>query len=216
MRKLLLFSGLGADARLFSKIAVPGVQVVAVDHLEPAPAERFEDYVARLRAAHPLGPDDLVGGSSFGGMLAAEYAKQQPVAGLILLGTCLRTRELPGYYRALSKGARFLPDALLARKPAPRVMRRLFGPLDGAALELFLTMVEACPPSRLKGFARMLADWPGVRPAGAVLSVHGKLDKVLPVALAEPGVVLEDAGHALVLSHPAAVNTALAGFLPRL
>src|SRR5512146_991900 len=101
--RLVLFSGMAADGRLFRSIRIPEVEIVTPDHADPAPGERLTQYARRIADSLCIQAEDIVGGISFGGMLAGEIARQRPVAGLILLGSCLRPDRLPRSYRWIER-----------------------------------------------------------------------------------------------------------------
>ena len=76
-RRLLLFSGMGGDSRLMRPIQIHGIEVVTPDHAEPRAGEDLVGYASRVAKLQGIGPADVVGGASFGGMLAAEIARQR-------------------------------------------------------------------------------------------------------------------------------------------
>lgn len=104
-RRLTLFSGMGGDARLFAPLRVPEAQLITPEPLEPLAGEDLRGYALRIADSMKIGPSDVIGGASFGGMVAAEIASGRPVAGLVMLGC-------------------FLPDAVLAFEPWPQTARR--------------------------------------------------------------------------------------------
>lgn len=212
--RLILFCGLGADGRLMRPVSVPGVEVLTPDHLEPEAGESLKAYAARVAAAHGIGPKDAVGGASFGGMLAAEIAAQRPVAALVLLGTCVRPWRLPWSFRLIHAFRHVIPDLALGVRSWPPLLRWRFAPAGDEVLALLADMNARCPASHVRELGRMAVEWegPGELPS-PTLSVHGRRDRVIPLRCAEPGVVLEDAGHAFTLTHPEETSAAVAGFL---
>lgn len=213
-KRLVLFSGLGGDSRLTSPISVPGVSVVAPDHLEPGPGEDLPAYAARVADRHGVGPGDVVGGASFGGMIAAEIARQRPVAGLVLLGSCVHPERLPWTYRWVERIGRFIPDPVLRIRTWGPLLRWRFAPVTPEAVACLAAMARDCTPNQLRGFGRMLFGWKGIeRFSCPVLSVHGDHDLIIPRACAEPGVVLKDAGHCFTLTHAAQTSAAVREFL---
>ena len=82
--RVVLFSGMAADTRLFRSIRIPELEIVTPDHAEPAPGETLTQYAARIAEGLFIQPDDIIGGISFGGMLAGEIARQRRVAGKVI------------------------------------------------------------------------------------------------------------------------------------
>ncbi|MDX6769265.1 MAG: alpha/beta fold hydrolase [Elusimicrobiota bacterium] len=212
--RLVLFSGLGGDHRLTRPVVVPGVEVLTPDHLEPLPGERLPAYARRAADAAGLAAGDAVGGVSFGGMIAAEVARQREVAALVLLGTCVRPRRLPASYRLLEKIGPLLPDAVLGLRTWAQFVRRRFAPMTPEGVAVLQAMAADCPPARIRAFGRMLMDWDGVEAFGCpVLSIHGDRDAIIPLSCAEPGLVLKEAGHSFTLTHASQTAGAIAAFL---
>jgi len=213
-RRLVLFSGMGGDGRLMQPIRVPGIDVCTPDHVEPAPGEELSRYAPRVAELNSIGASDVVGGASFGGMIAAEIARQRAVAGLILLGSCVRPDRLPWSYKWIERLGKFIPDRLLGFRSWRPVVRWRFAPVTAEAERCLLAMAATCPTSQIRGFGRMAITWSGVdRFSCPVLSVHGDRDRIIPVGCAEPGLVLHNAGHAFTLTHAEHTIAAIQEFL---
>lgn len=216
-RRLILFSGLGGDHRLTRPVAVPGVERLTPDHLEPLPGEDLPAYARRVADSHDIGVRDVVGGTSFGGMLASEIARQRRVAGLVLLGSCARPRLLPASYRLLERVGPLLPDIFLKLRTWAQLVRRRFAPMTPEGVAVLQAMAADCPPSRIRAFGRMLMAWDGVEKFDCpLLSIHGDRDTIIPPSCAEPGLMLKDAGHSFTLTHAPQVGDAIGEFLSRL
>ena len=216
-RRILLFSGMGGDPRLFEKLSLEPFRLVAPEYPDPLPRETLAEYAGRIADANRVGVDDIVGGASFGGMIAAEIAQRRKVAGLILLASTLRPERLPMPYRWMCRAEPLVPDFVLdLRRWRPLVRWRFSSPTPEAEA-CIRAMSIACPRSRLRAFGRMLADWRGLtRPPCPFLSVHGARDRMIPVDSAEPSSILEDAGHALTLTHAGETAGAIVAFASRI
>lgn len=216
VERLVMFTGMGGDSRLYRHIRIPEVEMVTPDHVPPQEGESLPQYAARLAEGHQIRPTDVVGGISFGGMIAGEIANRRPVAGLILLGSCLRPSRFPLAFRWAERVGRFVPDFVFAARSWPPLLRWRFAPIDAAAEECLAAMSRDCPMSQIRAFGRMALDWSGAENLGCpVLSVHGDRDRVIPLSYAEPGLVLKDAGHAFTLTHVAQTVTAIREFIGR-
>lgn len=217
MRRLVLFSGMGGDKRMFGPLRIPGVELAAPDHLEPLAGEDLPAFAERTADFHELGAGDVVGGVSFGGMLAAQIASRRKVAGAILLASCHQPRRLPGAYRAVELFSRRLPDALLALRSWPPFVRGRFAPIDARNAEIMIEMARGYSPAMLRRFGRMIVEWKGVESFSCpMLSVHGDGDRILPPSCIDAQLVLPAAGHAFTLTHPEPIAAAILEFLRRL
>jgi pimeloyl-ACP methyl ester carboxylesterase len=213
-RRLVLFSGMGGDSRLFRAIRIPEAEIVTPDHTEPAQGETLTQYAARIADSLNIQPADIVGGASFGGMLAGEIAQQREVAGLILLGSCLRPGRLPWSYRWVERVGRFIPDFVLGLRSWRPLVRWRFAPVTRDAETCLIEMAVSYPTAQIRAFCRMVIAWSGVDSVPCpVLSIHGDCDRIIPLKCAEPDLILKDAGHAFTLTHADKANSAIREFL---
>lgn len=202
---IILLSGMAADERLFE------AQVAAFPNLRVQPwvparaGESLRAYAARLAPLVDPGRPCIVGGASFGGVVALELSGHLPAVACVLIGSIRSPSGLPWRWRLLRPVAFFGPDVLrVLAALAARFGRRVL-PLRTARWLRRLSRPEA-------GFVRWamcaVVRW---RPSQAarrvrVFHIHGACDRVLPVALARPDVVVPGGGHALSLFSPTAVN----------
>jgi pimeloyl-ACP methyl ester carboxylesterase len=212
-RRIVLFSGMGGDKRMFGPIRAPGFELITPDHLEPERGEDLAAFAERTADRHGLGAEDIVGGVSFGGMLAAQIASQRKLAGAILLASCHQPRRLPAGYRAVELFSRCIPDGLLGLRSWPPLVRGRFAPIDDASARLMIEMARGYSPGMLRRFGRMIVGWPGVEKIPCpLLSVHGANDRVIPASCIDADLVLPAAGHAFTLTHSGPINAAMTDF----
>lgn len=215
--RVVLFSGMAGDSRLYRPVKVPGFELETPDHLEPRQGESLESYAERVADLHRLDESVVIGGASFGGMLVAQIATTRKVKGLILLSTTLAPRTLPVSYRALEAAGPLIPDAVLLLRTWLPLLELRFAPLTPGAVAALREMAYAFPPSYIRRFGRMVMTWPGAeKPACPTLVVHGAKDRMIPISCAKPDVVLEDAGHVFTLTHPERTSEELARFLRKI
>jgi pimeloyl-ACP methyl ester carboxylesterase len=205
---------MGGDGRLFRSIRIPDAEIVTPDHIEAAQGETLTQYAARIADGLDIQPADIVGGASFGGMLAGEIARQREVAGLILLGSCLRPGLLPWSYRWVERVGRFIPDFVLGLRSWRPLVRWRFSPVTPDAETCLVEMAVSYPTAQIRAFGRMVIGWTGVDSVPCpVLSIHGDWDRIIPLKCAEPDLILKDAGHAFTLTHADQTNSAIREFL---
>ncbi|MFI5361211.1 MAG: alpha/beta fold hydrolase [Elusimicrobiota bacterium] len=217
LSRVFLFSGMGADRRLLGPLRAQGFELLFPDHLAPQDRESLIAYAERTAEAHRIGPDDVVGGASFGGMLAAQISSRRKVAGVILLASCHRPGRLPGAYRAVELLSRVVPDAFIGVRSWRPLLRARMGPVDRITEDLLVEMAAGYSPEKLRRFGRMIVEWPGVETFPCpMLAVHGAEDRVLPSRCIDAHLVLPRAGHAFTLTHSEPINAAIRDFLTRL
>jgi pimeloyl-ACP methyl ester carboxylesterase len=213
MPRMILLPGLGADARLLApqQAAFPGIVVPAWQ--EPRANESLPSYAARLATRFSPGPDDIIGGVSFGGMLALEIARHYPVRAVIIIASCRHPRAIAPMTRRFARvGLKFpLPGA--ASRLAPLAVGAL-GPMGEADRRVILDMAEAVPFSFIRWGARAILDWQGCESLTfPVLHIHGKRDRIILCRAVGPDIAIEGAGHVVNLTHADKVNAAIGTFV---
>ncbi|MDP2342400.1 MAG: alpha/beta hydrolase [Deltaproteobacteria bacterium] len=230
MATLVLLPGLGADHRLFQHqreafgadeadqvVVQPWIDPVDGEDL-PAYARRLADVVAaRVDRSRPL----LLGGSSFGGMVALECARVLRPDGVVLIGSCRDLGGIRAVFRWLLPLVRLVP--LIGHRWFARMgaaVAFVFGARSDVDRALFAEMLRASPPARVQWACNAMTRWrPRAIEGIPVFAVHGASDHLLPAALAQQAdpqvVVVDGAGHLLPLTHAAATNAFLRGVLER-
>lgn len=210
--RLVLLPGLGCDARLFEpqRRAFPALETPA--WLEPERRETLAAYGARM--ARALSDDDrplVLGGVSFGGMVALEMARHLELKAVVLLASAAAPSEVRLALRAFKPIVRALPLAVFrAMHPFAPFVYGNFAESAKEHRELFVTMLRDTPPSFLRwacGAAlhrRVVRDLPC-----PVLRIHGSGDRIVPAEGVSTDLLVRGGGHLLNLTHPEVVNAFL-------
>ena len=211
--RLVLFSGLAADERLFEpqRRAFPDLEVPRWPM--PLPDERLESYGKRM--ALQIAPDGrplFLGGVSFGAVVALEAARHVPAAGVFLVGGGLSHRMITWPFRWMCHTAQFLPLLLV-----PWLLK-LFPPaleviedLSDEQKDLYFRMSREAPPAMIRWGAHALTRWEFTAPLPApVHAIHGHDDRIVrPDPRLRPRLV-PGGRHLISLSHPDEVNAFIA------
>jgi len=205
---LILFPGLAADANIFvpQKIAFP--QLVVPQWPMPLRGESLDAYCDRLAEKLRPGAEGVIGGASFGGIVALHVAQRVGPRAVLLIGSVRAPDELPRYARWARPFRRLvwlLPVRLLKLLFAPLAMplaRRWAPRLYGLARQF-----RNCNPAVLKWSLWQLLAWSS-KPTVAcpVYHIHGNRDIVLPIGRTQPSDFIQSGGHLISLSHAAEVN----------
>ena len=208
---VVLLPGLGADGRLFEsqRAVFPGL--VTPQWLSPAPQEDLIGYAVRLAAKIPLARPLVLGGSSSGGIIAYEMARNLRPDVLVLIGSATSRREIPAYFRALASLSRAIPAAGfgLMHVVAPFVSA-IFGAHEDVHRHLFVEMLQSTSSEFLRWACTAIDGWKPQPLAGVpVFTIHGDKDHILPLGRRPVDVAVRGGGHLLALTHPLEVNEAL-------
>lgn len=201
--RFVTIPGLGGDRRMHQRLALPGPR------LDLDWPQSISDLPALAAGWAPLlSADDVLVGSSLGGMVALELHRLIGCR-VVLLGSALERREINRLALALVPLARVAPwrgmQALAAvanHLPHPK--------------RLEFMMFADQDPARLRALIRALAAWDGYQgsPAG-IHRIHGRWDPLIPVRPWATYDRLVNAAHLIALEAPETVSAAIAGWFPQ-
>jgi len=205
---LILFSGLAADANVFvpQKIAFP--QLVVPKWPTPEPGDTLDSYCDRL--ADDLRPhgDAIIGGASFGGIVALHVAQRLNPLAVLLIGSVRSPAELSRvarFSRPLKPLTRLIPVRFLQLCCAPiasKLARRCVPHLCGLARQFC-----GSNPTVFKWSLARILDWTSTPTVECpVFHIHGGRDFVLPMRYTHPDTTVLGGGHVISLTHPTEVN----------
>lgn len=201
---IILLSGMGADDRLFASqlAAFPTLRVQP--WIAPRPSESLKGYAARLAPLVDPGQPCIVGGASFGGLVALELARHVPALACVLIGSVRNPLALPWRWRVAQPLAAFGPDVMgRVAAIAARVGARF---LPSGTVRRLRRLAQPEAAFVRWAICAVLRWRPSAAPSVGVFHIHGAADRVLPVELARPDWVVPGGAHALSLFNPTAVN----------
>jgi pimeloyl-ACP methyl ester carboxylesterase len=206
---LVLLPGLGADHRLFQAQTASLAGLITPDWIDPARDETLETYAKRMAGVVDPGGPCIVGGASFGGMVALEMARYLEARACLLIGSIRSREELPKWVRAAKPLISATPSWLMGTAPgAALALRATAGRLAGPRVRSLLEQFGGTSGRFLRWALLAMLRWETLaKPLSIpVFHIHGDRDHVLPHRLTRPDVVVPDAGHLLMLTYPKAVN----------
>jgi pimeloyl-ACP methyl ester carboxylesterase len=207
---MIMLPGLGADARLLAPQAAAFPGLVVPPWIDPKKSEPLPAYAARLASSLPITHDTIVGGISFGGMLALEMARHTSPRAVILIASCRHPRAISAAARRFASVGLRLPLPNFASRLAPLAIPAL-GPMGDEERRIILAMVDAVPLSFMRWGGRAILEWEGCESLPCpVFHIHGRRDRIIPIKAVAPDVTVPGAGHVVNLTHPAAVNAFIA------
>jgi len=210
---LVLLPGLGADHRLFDPQRSEFPNLVSPAWLEPAASESLASYAGRMaeriRAELPDGNRPLVvGGVSFGGMLATQMAPLLKPDAVVLIGSAMRPKEIAFSLKVMAMAGRWMPAPVGDNaKFMGRAFIRRLGPMKREHRLFLESMIDAVPFSFLQWAGQAIFGWDGVSEVDCKLvRIHGELDRIIPFPKAGLVHKIVGAGHVPNVSHADEVN----------
>ncbi len=204
---LILFSGLAADSTIFAPQKAEFPQLIVPSWRTPTRSDTLDSYARRFAEEFEHLENPVIGGASFGGIVALHVAQYLHPSLIILIGSVRSPQELSPWIR----GARLLhhlvpliPVKLLQICAMPLTFQcshKRWPHLSGLARQFVYS-----DPSTLRWSLAQLLRWrQPMELACPIRQIHGQQDRILPVRFTSPDVTVQG-GHVISLINSSDVN----------
>jgi pimeloyl-ACP methyl ester carboxylesterase len=207
--KIIMLPGMAADERLFEPQRQAFPSLIVPPWIEPEPDEPLVSYARRMASQIEPAGLVLIGGVSFGGMVALEMADHLGLSECVLISSIRSPEELPWRLRTLRPIARIGPVRLGA---TAGWAARWLAPSMPRATARRLGRLAAPQSAFLRWACWAVLRWQPTLEALRVRvhQIHGSADRTFPLRYTHPGQIVVGGGHLLTLTHPTEVNEFLA------
>ncbi|MCG3167889.1 MAG: hypothetical protein POELPBGB_03689 [Bacteroidia bacterium] len=205
MKHLFLFSGLGADHRVFQFLDLSGFKVSYIKWLVPDARETMQHYAARLTEQIDAENPVLVG-LSFGGMMAMEVAKHIAAEKIVLISSAKTKKEIPPYFRVAGKLKLNKIVALNAAKKPNAFSYRIMGAETEAEKQLMKTILTETDPAFFKWAIEKVVTWNNNVLHENVVHIHGEKDLLLPYRFVKADISIPNGTHLMTVQHAKEVS----------
>jgi pimeloyl-ACP methyl ester carboxylesterase len=157
-----------------------------------------------MEEEHPI-----VVGVSFGGMLATEMAKNDPLLRAIIISSNKTAKEFPGYLRIWKKFPvyRWVPGKLT--KLVGQLSAPIMGPKGKEQKKLFKEIVSETNPDFNSWAIDAILHWKNQVVPPNVIQIHGNADTLLPYKLVRPEFTIKGGTHLMIMDHAAELSEIL-------
>ncbi|MDH3348668.1 MAG: alpha/beta hydrolase [Desulfobulbaceae bacterium] len=194
---IIILPGMGADSRMYNDNAYKSISGIEFVNWPLYKGEQsISEMAARIIKEKNIDERHIVGGSSLGGVVAAEIANQIKIQKLILIGSTLTPQAINPILKKFHHMAEIAPVdliQLLAGKATLSYENILFG------------MFSQSDSSFIKAMSKAIFKWGGnTKPNCEVCHIHGEIDKVIypPKDGAE---IIWRGGHLIAITHSSVV-----------
>ncbi len=207
-KKLYIFSGLGADERVFERLDFSGFSVTFIKWIIPLKGESIEQYTARL-LQQVTTPKPVLIGLSFGGLIAVEAAKQVTTEKVILIASAKTKNEIPFYYRFAGalRLHKLVPASLFKRSNT--ITHWFFGAYTAFEKKLLKQILEDTDPVFLNWAIDKIVRWSNRTPIQNLFHLHGTSDRILPLRFVQCDATVKNGGHFMTLNKVEEMNRIL-------
>ncbi|MFD2910122.1 alpha/beta hydrolase [Flavobacterium ardleyense] len=199
MKNIYIFSGLGADKRVFQNMDFSGFNVKFVEWILPDENETIEKYAKRL-AEEITHERPILIGLSFGGIIATEIGKIIATEKIILIASAKNKNQIPYYYRIAGKLKlhKLVPTKLLK---LPNVFSYwFFGIENKQDKDLLKEILKDTDEKFLKWAIDKIVTWDNIRTPTNSIHIHGNSDRILPINFIDFNIEIENGGHFMTLN----------------
>ncbi len=207
-KNIYIFSGLGADERVFVNIDLREFNPTFIKWITPIGNETIEDYAARLLQQIQSSRPVLIG-LSFGGMMAIEVSKQIETEKVILISSAKTHKEIPLYYRipGMINMHKWMPVRKL--KKFNFITSWFFGTKSKADRLLLLQIAKDTDPEYVRWAVDKIVKWKNTQIPPGLFHIHGNKDRLLPLNRKQYDEPIDGGGHLMILNKATQISTIL-------
>ena len=205
MKNVYIFSGLGADKRVFQKMDFSEYNATFVDWILPNKTENIETYAKKLTKQIKHEKPILIG-LSFGGIIATEIAKIIETEKIILIASAKTKFEIPNYFRIAGKLKlhKLLPAKLMKM---PNVFSFwFFGTENRNEKKILSEILKDTNENFLKWAIDKIVTWKNEIEHKNLIHIHGTADRILPISFVNCQIKVENGGHFMTLNKAKELN----------
>lgn len=211
---LYLLPGLGADGRLFDRIAFTGHEVHRIDWPSMPEGSTLKDYADVLSSRVDASQPHALIGVSMGGMVAQEMALVTRPARTIIISSWKGPHEMPVPMKLLrgTHAEKLLTPAFMRRiLPLARWQMGLETADDST---LFDSFIASTPLAQVRVQIAAVLGWEGpAQPVPRLTHIHGDQDRLMPIAHIKDAQVIKGGGHFMVFNRAGELGAAIRSVL---
>jgi pimeloyl-ACP methyl ester carboxylesterase len=199
MKNIYIFTGLGADERVFYKINFGNYNAIHIKWITPLQNETIEAYALRLTQQITTSNPILLG-LSFGGMIAVEVAKHIDTEKIILVSSSKNKNEVPFYYRLAGKihlhkiiRARFLVRA-------NKITNKIFSVRSSEDKKIISSMMAASDVVFLNWAIDKIVHLQNEVVHKNLTHIHGTADRILPIRFVNADIIIKGGTHLMIMN----------------
>ena len=207
-QRIYCISGLGANEKVFSRLQLPGYELVFLQWMVPGLNESIQSYAQRMAILITEERPVLLG-VSFGGMLAVEISKLIEVEKLILVSSVSSREDIPWWMR--TAGALRL-HKLIRPRPHPLlypIENYFLGAASKPEKKIANHFRQTVNDRFLQWSINEIVTWSNVTKPDNCIQIHGTADKLFPVRKSKVRYLIQKGGHFMVYNRAAEVSTIL-------
>lgn len=199
MKTIYCISGLGADARAFSRLNIPGYKMVYLPWFLPQQKETIGEYAARMSEGIKE-KNPLLMGLSFGGMMCIEISKLISVDAVILISSISTKSGIPKWLNRIGRlkiNNLFPMRSLRIFEP---IQNRFLGVTDKFEIEMVRDYRKNSPTIYNDWAINEVVNWRNTWQPSRLYHLHGDEDNTFPIKYVCPTHIVKGGGHFMIMN----------------
>lgn len=196
-KTIYCISGLGADERVFTNLAVNGHELHYLPWLRPEKNESMESYAKKMAAPITHSSPVLLG-VSFGGMMGIEIAKQLNLQQLIIVSSIKSNKEMPGWMKVVGKMSLHKILPVRSNKLTEKIDNDRLGVSTEEEKQMVKDYRKKVDPVYFNWAIHQVVNWKNDWHPENIIHIHGDKDKIFPVKKIAPTHVVKDGTHMII------------------
>lgn len=208
MKNVYFISGLGASKKAFTFLDLSFCNPIFIEWIEPFKKESLPNYAQRL-SEQIQEEDATIIGLSFGGMLATEIAKNNPLMQVIIVSSNKTHLE----FSKLLKIGKYLPLYNWLPNNSMKKSSKFFAWILGAKgkeqRKIQQQIVQETNPNFTKWAIYAILNWQNNIAPSNLIHIHGTADKLLPYSLVKANYSIAKGEHLMIMDQAEEISILL-------
>lgn len=209
MKTVYLITGLGASNRSFHFLDTSFCNAVFIELPTIEKGEKLEKYALKVRRQIPE-EHPIIVGLSFGGMLAVEMAKKDPLAQVIIISSIRSSSEFPAYMRTgiYLPLYRWMPGSW--QKKCKNIFQGIIGRTKGEVYkEVQDLILRESNPKVTSAIIDMVLRWKSEIIPQNIIHIHGTADRTLPYRKVKADYTINGGTHLMIMDRAKEISEIL-------
>ncbi len=198
-QKIYCISGLGADEQVFSKLQLPGTELIFLKWLIPHKEELISSYAKRM-FEQVKDESPVMIGVSFGGIICIEIANLFPVQKLFLISTIKTKYERPLWMEGMVRlqlNQLINPNFSIVFYP---IEDFFLGANKKEEKKLTASFRKNTDSFYLKWSIAQIVNWKNVTIPPNITHIHGTKDRIFPCRKVQADHLIHQGSHFMIYS----------------
>ena len=205
-KNVYLFSGLGADKRVFDYLDLKAYHTTCIEWLPTREDESLQDYTKRLLPQIKTENPILIG-VSFGGIVAVEVSKLIEVEKIVQISSLSCCDDLPTANKmvAFFKLNKLIPATFFTI--VNEGLFWFFGAETKKEKAVLKSIIEDSDPDFVKWGMDKVLNWKHEGKVDNMITIHGTADRIFPIE--NPDYPIEGGGHLMIMNRSEVISDIL-------